>query len=155
MAAEVKKVTVEGLSDSLEALEELKKATQTNIQKRVLIKAAQPILDSAKANAPVLTGKLRDKMDVGTRLSKTQRSVYEKGSKIEVYIGPPPLVQAITSEFGTIHEAPRAFMRPAWDENKDNALEIIRKELSIEIEKARQRAARKAERLAAQMGAKK
>jgi HK97 gp10 family phage protein len=155
MASIIKQVTVEGLSDSLDALEELSKATQTNVQKRALLKAAQPIVDAAKSNAPVLSGTLRDRIDVGTKLSKSQKSSYEKGSKVEVYIGPPPLVQAITSEFGTFQESPRPFMRPAWDGNKDNALEIIRKELGVEIEKARQRAAKKAERLAAQMSTKK
>ena len=151
MASKIVTVKLEGLSDLKDALEELPKATSTNVQKRALMKAAQPILEAARAAAPVLTGTLRDKMMISARLSKTQRAGYEKDSKVEVYVGPPPLVQAITSEFGTFREAPQPFVRPAWAENKRTALDLIRDELAEEIEKARQRIARKAERLAAQM----
>lgn len=154
MASIVTKVTVEGLSDLITALEELPKATGTNVQKRALMKAARPIADTAQALAPKLTGRLQESMTVGTRLSRSQKAGFEKESKVEVYVGPAPLVQAITSEFGTFREAPRPFMRPAWAQNKDTALEIIKEELANEIEKARQRLARKAERLAAQMKAK-
>ena len=52
--------TVEGLSDLLDGLEELPKATGNNVQKRALRIAAAPFLDDAKARAPVRTGYLRD-----------------------------------------------------------------------------------------------
>lgn len=153
MASIVKIVEIEGVSDLLTALEELPKATNTNVQKRALMRAAEPIENSAKQNAPVLTGKLRDKIDISTKLSSSQKSGYEKSSKVEIYIGPAPLVQAITEEFGTYRTKPHPFMRPAWAENKEEALRLIKEDLAEEIEKARQRLARKAERLAAKMKA--
>lgn len=45
--------------------------------------------------------------------------------------------------------APQPFMRPAWDEKKDEVLELIRTELGDEITKAAARLAKKAARLAA------
>jgi hypothetical protein len=72
-----------------------------------------------------------------------------KESKVEIYVGPPSMARGIVSEFGSVKETPRPFMRPAWDANKKTAFLTIRNILADEIEKARQRAARKTARLLA------
>jgi len=54
-------------------------------------------------------------------------------------------------EFGTIHQAPHPFMRPSWDTNKMNALQIIQEELKAQIEAARIRLVKKQLRLLALM----
>jgi HK97 gp10 family phage protein len=66
-----------------------------------------------------------------------------------IVIGPGRLVQAITQEFGTVHHPPQAYMRPAWDQNKMQALQIIKDELWNQIQKAAARLAKKAAKLAA------
>jgi HK97 gp10 family phage protein len=66
-----------------------------------------------------------------------------------IVVGPGRLVQAITQEFGTVHHGPQAYLRPAWDQNKMRALDIIKGELWIQIEKAAARLAKKAAKLAA------
>ena len=149
MASIKKTVEVEGLSDLLDNLEDLKQSTQVNVQKRALTKAAEPIAKTAQSLAPVGTGKLERSITIGTRLSGSQKEGFEKESAVEIYIGPAPLVQAITSEFGTFRQSPRPFMRPAWDENKEEALTLIVSELWSEILKAADRAARKQARLLA------
>lgn len=55
-------------------------------------------------------------------------------------------------EFGTIYIAPHPFMRPAWDQHKNQMLQDIRWELWDQIERAQKRAAAKAARIAAKMG---
>jgi len=138
---------IEGLTELAAALEnEFSKATATNIQKRALMTAAEPIESTAKLLAPYKTGKLKEKIDIGTKLSPRQKSINNKESKVEVYVGPPSMPRAIVSEFGSYKETPRAFMRPAWDQNKRTAFEKIRDILAEEIEKARERAARKTAR---------
>jgi|SRR5262245_24844379 len=142
-------VHIEGLAEVAEGLDELPKATATNVQKRALLKAAVPIAQTAQRLAPRLSGHLQMSIEPGTKLSRRQKSLYKKESKVEVFVGPAALVQAITQEFGTITNKPQPFMRPAWDQNKREAFIIIKDELAEEIEKARARIARKTARLAA------
>jgi HK97 gp10 family phage protein len=145
-------VEVEGLSDLLDGLDELPQATETNVIKRALLSAADPIAEHAKRLAPRLTGALQMSISPGTKLSRRQKSLYQKESEVEVFVGPAALVQAITQEFGTVSNRPQPFMRPAWDAEKSKALLIFRDELADEIEKARARIARKQARLIAAAG---
>lgn len=140
---------IEGLSELLAGLQELPKATGTNVQKRTLTKAADLFQNDAEARAPVRTGTLQRSVTVGPKLSSRQRSITKKESKVEIYTGPGALVQAITNEFGTAHSAAQPFMRPAWDGNKIQALEGVKDDLSEEIKKAAARIARKTARQAA------
>lgn len=136
-------VRVDGLRELKEALEELPKATSTNVLKRALTKAAEPIETMAAAHAPMLTGHLKRSFNIGTKLSRRQSSLNQKQSKVELYVGPGPLVQAITQEFGTKTNRAQPFMRPAWDSQKNTALGLIKTNLADEIEKARARLAKK------------
>ena len=146
-------IKIEGLSDLDDALTELPKATARNVLLRVLKKEAQPIADAGERYAPKLTGKLAISYSVSTVLSGRQKALNDKQSDVEVYVGPAPLAQATQTEFGNVHQPPQPHMRPAWDENYKNVLDNITKDLTDEIEKARARLARKAERLAAKMKA--
>lgn len=142
-------VKVEGLRELEEALKELPKATGKNALKRALMRAAEPIAAAAAAMAPRRKGKLIASIKVGTTLSTNQRRRHEKQGDVEVFAGAGPLPHAHLQEFGTAHSAPKPFMRPAWDANKFRALASIKSDLAEEIEKARQRLARKAARLSA------
>lgn len=141
---------LEGLSDCLDALEELPKATEKNVLKRTLIKSADQMLQDARqlAEPHIKTGTLYESITIGTKLSRTQKTLSPKKSFVEVYLGPRPLVQAITLEFGTRNQPPYPFMRPAWEANKHQTLMLIAETLAAEISKAAQRLARKAARLA-------
>lgn len=148
------RVKVEGLRDLDEALGELPKSTAKAVLRRILKKAGQPIANDAQIKAPVLSGALKMSIGVGTKLTRRQASQHRKLFKndkasAEMFVGPGGLTQAITQEFGTFKEPPQPFMRPAWDGNKNTALDIIKSELGTEIEAAAKRVARKAARLAA------
>lgn len=176
MAVSSTKTEVEGLSDLLDALGELPKATARNVQMRVLTAAAAPIQATAQSLAPwpkakltrAQSGRLRLKSTIAvtTKLSRRQKVVHRQwlgtlpaedgadpAKDLFVFIGPRPLHEATLEEFGTSRQAPQPYMRPAWDGHKDQALEAIKAGLGAEIEKAVQRLARKAERLAAKINA--
>lgn len=149
MAREV--FRIEGLQECERALRELPKATGKNVLKRTLLKAAEPIAEAWGRLTPVFRGTLKKSVGAGTKLSRRQKAQHQKQSDVEVFVGAGPLPQAHMSEFGTAHQAPKPAGRPAWDNNKMKALESINSDLWAEIEKARARLAKKAERLAAKM----
>ena len=63
----------------------------------------------------------------------------------EVFVGVEERVaQAWPQEIGTVNHAPNPYIRPAIEQRSADSQRIIETELSGEIERARQRAARKA-----------
>lgn len=144
-------VSVEGLRELDNALGQLPKSTGKAVLRRTLKKAGQPIADDAEAKAPRLTGALQISIGVGTKLTRRQSKLHRKMFKndkasAEVFVGAGGLAQATQTEFGNEHQAAEPWMRPAWDGNKDQALEIIKTELWSEIDKAAIRLAKRAAR---------
>lgn len=146
-------VKVEGLQDLEVALLELPKSTARATLRRVLKLAAAPVQAAARDKAPKLTGQLEGSIITGTKLTRRQAQTARKEGKSssEIYVGTSDPA-GVPQEFGTFKEGAQPFMRPAWDETQDEALTIISTELGNEIEKSRQRLARKAERMAAKGG---
>lgn len=142
---------IEGLKELADTLAELPKATTTNVFTRILTKAGQPIAHSGEANAPRRSGQLAESYAVTKKLSKRQRQRHKKESKVEMFVGPMPHPKSVQTEFGNSHQAAHPHLRPAWDANKQGTLDIITQDLGAEIEAARARRARKAEREAARM----
>lgn len=142
---------IEGLSELQEALSELSKTTSKNVLKRALTKAAEPIRDQANSAAPRLSGFLAASITIGTTLSRRQKSQHTKESPVEVFVGPGPSAKSITQEFGAAHHRAQPYMRPAWDSNKRSALDTIAQDIKAEIDKAVERAERKAARIAAKI----
>lgn len=140
-------IKVDGLAELKDAIEELPKATGTNVMKRALINAAQPIVADAERLAPRMTGKLQQSIDASPKQSARLRRGFDKKSKVEIYVGPGDLAQATLQEFGSSHQRPQPFLRPAWQSNLKSTLESIKKELADEIKKAAARIARKAAKL--------
>ena len=111
-------------------------------------KGAEPIRDMAEDKAPQFTGELSDNIFIET--------ITDEGDLIEVAIGPDDEVfWALFVEFGTrshnvkrvqaqglqigsgifrasasgVSHPPIPFLRPAFDSEQDNAIEIIGKEI--------------------------
>lgn len=146
------RVRVEGLKDLEKALSQLTTATAKGVARRVLKMAAEPIAEAGRGNAPLgPTGNLKASYGVGTKLTRRQRKLHKKQSPVEVFAGPNDPA-AIQTEFGNDHQAAEPHLRPAWDATKEKALDIVGTELGGEIDKAAQRAAWRAERLARKMG---
>ncbi|KUO53196.1 MAG: hypothetical protein APF82_00995 [Sphingomonadales bacterium BRH_c42] len=144
------RVRIAGLRELENALANLPKATGKNVLRRVLRKAAAPIESTAEALAPRFTGTLESKIVTGTRLTRRQAQMVRRAdskSSAEIHVGTSDPA-GVQTEFGNAHQAPDPWLRPAWDQNKDGALNTISGELGGEIEKAAQRLARKAARRA-------
>jgi HK97 gp10 family phage protein len=158
------KVGLEGLSELQAALEALPTATGKNVAKRVLLRAAEPIQQDAQLLAPSRPASASDEFyhyrgELRLRLPGTLKVLVEEGSRLtpnqarlarqqgksfsEVYVGTRDPIGRL-QEFGTAHAPPAPFLRPAWEAQKDQALQIIKSELGDEIAKAAQRLARKA-----------
>jgi HK97 gp10 family phage protein len=165
------KIKVEGLKEIEAALKQLSKATAKNVMKRVLLKRAEPIVETARLKAPVRTGRLRESivaqvrkgggagkaafaqaMRGGATRAEAGRAARAAnraaGGTVEVLVGPRVFYGSLV-EFGTRHSPPAPFMRPAWDSAKGDLLEGIKDDLWKEIEGAVARRARKLAKAAA------
>ncbi|RVL53953.1 HK97-gp10 family putative phage morphogenesis protein [Sinorhizobium meliloti] len=146
------RIKIEGLKELDKALQDLKQVTAKGVARRVLMKAATPIAEAGRSNAPLgPTGNLKASYGVGTKLTRRQSKLHRKQSPVEVFAGPNDPA-AVQTEFGNEHQAAEPHLRPAWDANKDRALDIVAADLGTEIEKAAKRAARRAAREARKIG---
>lgn len=142
-------VKVEGLKELEKALLELSTATAKNVGRRTLRKAGQPVADKMNALAPEggtsEDGPLNESYSVSTRLNRTQARAERKAGKDDVfmYIGTND-VAGIQQEFGNERHQAQPHARPAWESEKFETLDRIRDNLTVEVRKAAERAARKA-----------
>ncbi len=167
MAREI--VRIDGLRELDRALSELPRATARNVLRRVLMKRAQPMVDTARQLVPVDSGQLRDSIAISTKLGTkagksefaaamraglgkeaalqamrdARRAASGQGSFAEIYVGPGRMPHAHMVEFGTSKMAPRPYLRPAWDAHKNGILDGIKDDLWSEIQKAAARRARR------------
>lgn len=142
-----------GVEELLNAFDELPKAVGKAVLVDVCARAAKPIVEAAKLLAPEdpeHPGSL--KQSIGIRRWR--------GKKWSgVIIGPqwPAGAHGHLVEFGTgprylrsgkyVGRMPmKPFMRPAWDANKDRALEIMRTEIWDALAKAAAKLAKAAEK---------
>lgn len=154
------KMKIEGAGSIERALGELPRGTAKGVMRRSMKKSLKPVAQAAQALSPftiAVTSKLT------ARQSREARN--DRGrSKVVLYVGPVqptgedaphahlyefgtgPRVQAKTGRSTGAMPA-RPFMRPAWDMAKPVILEILRREVWAEIEKAVERARRKAARV--------
>jgi HK97 gp10 family phage protein len=90
------------------------------------------------------------KADAVAAMRDARRAAGGEGSFAEVYVGPDAeIFYAHLVEFGTAHSSPQPFMRPAFEQTKGKALDIIKSELGGEIDKAVARMKRRAAKKAA------
>ncbi len=85
-------------------------------------------------------------------LRGARRAAKGEGSFAIVYVGPTQAktkrnaIKRIVQEFGSRKMPAHPFMRPAWDSQKERALDIIKSDLGAEILKTAARVAKKAKR---------
>lgn len=148
-----------GLKECQDALKELPKATQRNVQIRALMRQARPIAAAARALAPVRFGHLRDSIIATTQRPHGNKTPAQQAfastlggggsiedaraaakaagsSPVEVFVGPGRMPQSSLQEFGTKNHPPHPYMRPAWDLHQRVALGGIAQDLWDEIQKA-------------------
>lgn len=145
-------VKLAGFRELEEALAQLPKATGKNVLRRVARGALEPMADVAAARAPSRTGKLAYSISVSQKA--TPRGTWNKGryrvkssTGIVMAMGPAKfggvLNYATFDEFGTVDTPAFGFMRAAWDGGAVRALDYIKTNLRIEIEKSAAKLAKK------------
>lgn len=139
-------VKVDGLRGVDEALSQFTPTKRRAIGRVALDNAGEITARAARAMVPVDTGGLRESIDVSGTLSKRQKSEHTKAAEQERFIGPDNRPQGHLREFGGDGSPPHPFMRPAWDQTKNQVLDRIGDELWIGIEKAAKAKAKKAAR---------
>lgn len=147
-----------GLRDVQDGLKDLEKelvALGANEGRKVLTRAARkafaPVLEAAKANAPVDTGLLRDNIVIATEKPKDGESVVNVGLRVKKskekrtskYRSPNAQRSAAYQsphwrwhfiEGGTSSHPARPFLRPALDANADKVLANLNAELRKAID---------------------
>lgn len=145
-------------------------STGKGVLRRSLVEAAEPVAEAARrhAGASRRTGRLQASIIVSGRLKNSAgkaayAAVKRQGgstadavaamreaqradgkSTITVYVGPGGGVPyAHLVEFGTVHSAAKAYMRPAWDETKLGVLDGLKISIGKHIEASAKRAARR------------
>lgn len=140
---------IEGFKELDDMLKQLPKAMGKTVLRNALKKAAIPIRDAAKENVPIgPTGNLKDSIGISTRLKKSQRrGRIRSKDRVEVFVG-SSAPHAHLIEFGTVERFRKGargatgampatpFLTQAWDATKQEALQIIQKELLTELLKA-------------------
>lgn len=134
-------IKLTGFKELEQKLTQVKGSTAKNKMRKVLKEAGEPIARAARARAPRDELDLVESIDVSPLLNRSQRRSSRKGSfaEVEMHIGPSGIPQGILQEFGTYKEAAQPFMRPAWDGNKMNTLDLIGALAWNEVEKKARR----------------
>lgn len=133
--------------------EDLPRATAKNALRRTAHNSMKRIEDRAKQLAPADDGKLRD--SITTKNAKAKRQAgsvrFERSSGVEVLTGPTGRQEGgygAFQEFGTVNMPANPYMRPSVDAEGQNVIDDVRDELTVQIDKAKARIARKAARAA-------
>lgn len=106
------KVTITGASELKKKLDKLGGLSNDDARRALRVGAAV-IRNNAMARAPVRTGNLRRSI-----------TVEDGPGAAEVNIG-TDVFYAPFQEFGTSHNPPRPYLRPAFDENQNEAMRIV------------------------------
>lgn len=144
------KAEVFGLKEFADKMKKLEDNTRGELLLTAVIAGALPISNAAKKKAPYITGTLRRSIHVG---GSTQKSAPDftpndvggnysdvggqkvTGTTASVLIG-TNLVYAAAKEFGRNGKGAKPYLRPAFDEQLENAKATMGKALVILIEKA-------------------
>lgn len=140
---------VEGLAELDRQLAELSQSAGKGVLRRAGRAGLAPFDQAWRAKAPKLSGDLVESGGVGSKLTRRVRKSVERENSVEVFAGPGANPQAWQQEVGNHHHVAQPFVRPAWAETKEQALEIVRTVLGAEIMKAAKRKARKEAKAAA------
>lgn len=118
-------IELTGVQEIIERLEKIG-ANVGKLENQALNNAAEPVLEDAKANVPVRTGKLKRGIKISSVKKKNGIKYIkvgaDRGDNSEVFYGK-------FIEFGTSKMAAHPFLEPAYEKNRENIKEIIAKTL--------------------------
>jgi HK97 gp10 family phage protein len=150
-------VKVEGLQQLGEAMRELTEKMNKSIMRSAVRASTKPILTAARSKVSVDTGALKESIQIrrsrrdshpgyeqwivgvfkisGGRYANTKANVRSGRVGKEFFIDPPTHYGTFI-EYGTVKMSPKPYLRPAFDEQKYKAVEIMKEKIKDGIEKA-------------------
>lgn len=131
---------VEGLKALGAKLNDMGEEMTTKIARGATAAAAGVVKKSAQAKAPKRTGNLAKNI-ITKRLGKSQTAltsehivtIRRKRTKKQKEAGTESAYYGMFVEFGSIHNTPNPFLRPAFDENVSKAIETMKSVISDRI----------------------
>jgi HK97 gp10 family phage protein len=156
-------VKVTGLDGIAKALGEMRKATARGVMQRVMKEEAEPIAAMARSLVPVRTGQLRNAIVVTTKRPRGHKTAAARafasagggaaGRAAAKAAGSTPATAfvAVTRraphahlvEFGSRNNAPRPYLRPAFDSMKRSTIKDTGAKVWAEIRKTNARIAKR------------
>jgi HK97 gp10 family phage protein len=118
-------IKLDGVDELLNKLQQLG-ANISSLENKALKNAAEPVLEDAKANVPVKTGKLQ--RGLKTSGIKTKDGIkyvlvgVDRSDNSKIFYGK-------FIEFGTSKMSARPFLEPAYEKNKKEIVEAIKNTL--------------------------
>lgn len=119
------------------------------LRESIVVSTLKPKGHSAKKTAfAAAMGAGASRREAGAAARSAKAGANE--SFAEAFVGPleqrtkKAAIKTIVQEFGSVDQPGTPYMRPAWDANKNLALDIIKNDLGDEIIKAAKRLAKKA-----------
>ena len=119
---------IHGLQELLKSMDELPLSLQKTLIVRALRKGAEPIRARAEELAPIDTGKLKELMMITIADQSASSATAKIGPARKTFYGG-------FQEFGTIYDKAQPFLRPAFDEQQEEALRLIGEDLAAGIER--------------------
>lgn len=134
---------VTGFVELERALRALPDELTEKVLNTALRKAGEPMAAAAKEHAPRSDdpgphGHMADSIKL--RAIRGATDLFD--TEVKLWLGPDPdHFYGSFNEFGTVHQAAKPFMRPAFDQYVDETLTVFGKELGQAIEKAAKKVA--------------
>lgn len=135
-------IKMEGFKELEDALRKLPQEIAGKVMREALKRASRPMADEAKRRAPRSSdpgpqGHMADSIDVRT-MRVTPDGSYDV--ETHLWIGPDrDHFYGLFSEFGTVRQSARPFMRPAFDGLAEETIKQFGNELGDSIERAARR----------------
>ena len=118
-------IELSGVDEILNRLQQIG-ANVSRLENQALRNAAEPVLEDAKANAPVRTGKLKEGLKISSIKTKEGMKYIlvgvDKSDNSKIFYGK-------FVEFGTTKMSARPFLGPAYEKNKREIVETIKDKL--------------------------
>lgn len=139
-------IKISGFPDLNKTLKKLNEKTQTRLIKAALKKGANIILDAAKQNTPSKTGANHMHLKIKTiRKKKSSTNIgftIQTGTREELDIKSKGYYP-FSLEYGTQDMEAQPYLRPALEDNRDKAIQVVGKSLEKGIARALRKLAKR------------
>lgn len=122
------KFALNGVEQAIAAVRNIGAAVTDDTIKPEAMKALEPVAETARMLAPVLSGELRESIVVSDRLhSAPSRDGGRKGKTVYVGVLAGQAFHGWFVEAGTVKMAAQPFLAPAFEQHRDEIIDLLGK----------------------------